>query len=221
VTDSVTTTRIKVTGLTNAHDAELAVDAGVDCAGLVFWADSPRYVTLEQAAAVRAALPAHVHPIGVFVDTPAPVIRLVMEHCGLEWAQLFGRETRDAVEAIRGAFKAVTVESEEAVEAARGIVPRRAVRSDQPAFLLHLTGAVATAWASARRVTERGFTILAAGGLYPDTVEAAVAATTPWGVDVWDAVEAEPRRLDPARLIEFVAAVRSADRRLGRVPEDV
>ena len=48
--------RIKICGLTRVEDARVAGDLGIEAAGLVLWSGSPRAVTLEQAAAVCAAL---------------------------------------------------------------------------------------------------------------------------------------------------------------------
>jgi phosphoribosylanthranilate isomerase len=48
------------------------------------------------------------------------------------------------------------------------------------------------------------------GGLTPENVEAGIAATAPWGVDVASGVEAEPGRKDPEGLREFFQAVRRA-----------
>jgi phosphoribosylanthranilate isomerase len=110
------------------------------------------------------------------------------------------------------AFKAVTVAEPEQLElAARNYLGRRPRRTDEPGLLLHLSGAVAAAWDLAAGPAGRVPLILAASSLGPDTVAAALAGATPWAVDVWDAVESEPGRLDPTRLAEFIRATREAD----------
>ena len=48
----MTQTRIKICGITNPEDALVAVANGVDAIGLVFYARSPRGVTMEQAQTV-------------------------------------------------------------------------------------------------------------------------------------------------------------------------
>ena len=49
------------------------------------------------------------------------------------------------------------------------------------------------------------------GGLTPDTVAEAIAATRPFAVDTASGTEAEPGRKDPAKLAAFVSAVAGAD----------
>ena len=50
-------TRAKICGITRLEDALAAVEHGADAIGLVFYKPSPRYVSIEQAAAISAALP--------------------------------------------------------------------------------------------------------------------------------------------------------------------
>ena len=62
--------QIKICGITGVEDAQAVVRAGADAVGLNFYAQSPRYVTLDQARAIVAVLPAEMVKVGVFVDTP-------------------------------------------------------------------------------------------------------------------------------------------------------
>ena len=210
-------TRIKVTGLVHPEDADLVAELGVDMIGCVMHPASPRYVTSEQVWDLHRALRGRAEVVGVFVDTPAPLVQRLVDHCRFGHAQLFGSESRSVVEGVRPhAFKAVSVAGEDEVQqAVRTYAGRRSGSPDQPGLLLNLVEDLASDWTTAVSAAERTSLILAAGGLNSDTVGEAVATVRPWAVDTWEAVESAPGRLDPARLEAFVAAVRAADLRLG------
>ena len=67
----------------------------------------------------------------------------------------------------------------------------------------------------ARHARERHprINIVLAGGLTPETVQAAIGLVEPWAVDVASGVEAAPGIKDPAKLTAFVAAVRAVGNR--------
>jgi phosphoribosylanthranilate isomerase len=64
-------TWVKICGITSLEDAEVAVEAGADALGFVFYETSPRNVQPEVAREIISALPEQVEKIGVFVDSPA------------------------------------------------------------------------------------------------------------------------------------------------------
>ncbi|MFN2115408.1 MAG: phosphoribosylanthranilate isomerase [Anaerolineae bacterium] len=209
-------TKIKITGVTTIEDAELVAAAGVDLVGIVFFAESARYVNAETAWAIRDALPSTIQLVGVFVDTPTPLVQRVIDQCRLDSAMLFGSEPRAAVESIRPhAFKAMTVESSVEVSAATRAYLGRRHGSGAPALMLHLAGEISTDWGVIARTTDRARVLLAGDELDADAVSEALRVAHPWGVDAWETVEREPGVLEPGRLADFVAAVREADERGG------
>jgi phosphoribosylanthranilate isomerase len=60
-------TWIKICGMTNLEDALVAVDAGADAVGFVFYEKSPRNISVEAATKIVERLPAKIEKIGVFV----------------------------------------------------------------------------------------------------------------------------------------------------------
>jgi phosphoribosylanthranilate isomerase len=84
-------TWIKICGITNAQDAQAAVDAGADALGFVF-APSTRQVLPATARAIVATVPSHIEKIGVFVDERLEHVLDTVVDAGLTAVQLHGTE---------------------------------------------------------------------------------------------------------------------------------
>jgi indole-3-glycerol phosphate synthase / phosphoribosylanthranilate isomerase len=203
---------VKICGITSKEDALLAVSAGADAVGFVFWPGSPRTVDPQAARAIAAAVPPFILRVGVFVDATAEEMRRVADEVGLDIVQLHGNESPEAVSrAPRRAVKAVRV--------GPGFRPDEALRYDGTAAALLLdtrvegdgrpggTGRVFD-WSLVRPVREGTSFLILAGGLTPENVGEAVAAVRPDGVDVSSGVESAPGKKDPAKMRAFVEAVR-------------
>jgi len=81
-------TWVKICGMTNLEDALVAVDAGADAVGFVFYEKSPRCVTVEMAREILEKLPERMEKIGVFVGPDEdPVIPLLQ--AGLTGTQCY------------------------------------------------------------------------------------------------------------------------------------
>ena len=72
-------TWVKICGMTNLEDALVAVDAGADAVGFVFYEKSPRCVSVETARKIVEKLPEGVEKIGVFVTPEADPIEVFLQ----------------------------------------------------------------------------------------------------------------------------------------------
>ncbi len=201
---------VKVCGLTDPAEAAACAQAGAWAIGLVFAPESPRCVTLDQARAVTAVLPAGVRRVGVFVDASAGQLAEAAAACGLTHVQLHGEavdvaaaRTASGCEVIR----ALSVDGPAALDAARA--------SDADLVLLdaavpgrHGGTGVRFDW-SLLEETGIGRPYLLAGGLDPTNVAEAVRRLHPAYLDVSSGVEWAPGRKDPARARAFIQAARS------------
>jgi phosphoribosylanthranilate isomerase len=88
-------TWIKICGITNIDDALAASDAGADALGFVFYAKSPRHVTLETARSIVAKLPQQLDRIGVFVNKTVDEVVDAVKEVGLTSVQLHGEEDKE------------------------------------------------------------------------------------------------------------------------------
>src|SRR5260370_38257571 len=85
--------KVNICGLTNLSDATAAAAAGADILGFVFHETSPRFVTIEKAAQLSAALPASTVKAGVFVNPSSELVFRAVKECGLSILQFHGDES--------------------------------------------------------------------------------------------------------------------------------
>jgi phosphoribosylanthranilate isomerase len=207
----MTRTRIKICGLTAAGDAAAAVRAGADAVGVVL-AESPRRVTLEQAAAVFAAVPPLVARIGVFADASAQEVCEAADRLRLDFVQFSGSESPESCAAApRPVLKVIhvgTTFDTSDMEPYRGLVA--AILLDTLAKDARGGTGKAFNWQTVHEVPAWAPMFLA-GGLSVENVGTAIRALHPFAVDVSSGVESAPGVKDHSKINAFVAAVRAAD----------
>lgn len=187
--------RIKICGITRAEDAVLAARLGADAIGLVFHPPSPRAVSIEQAAAVRRAVPAMVSVFGLFVDPEPERVREVLDGGALDGLQFHGEESPGFCGAFgRPYMKALRVRD------SMDVAGRLADYPGAAAILLDsydpdLAGGTGRRfdWTVARDcVAANPDRIVLAGGLEAGNVAQAVREVGPWALDVSSGVEQAP-----------------------------
>ncbi|MDF1874639.1 phosphoribosylanthranilate isomerase [Sulfurimonas sp. SAG-AH-194-I05] len=80
--------RTKICGITNIEDALVAINAGADALGFVFYKKSPRYITIENAKKIIQQLPPFVEKVALFVNVDAKTINTTCQEVGATLAQL-------------------------------------------------------------------------------------------------------------------------------------
>ena len=213
--------RIKICGLTSLEDALAAAEAGADAIGLNFYPGSPRYVMLDDAAAIAANLPANVLKVGVFVNAAATDIRRHVAAVGLDAVQLHGDEPPEFLSELKGIslLRALRPAPGETASIHAWVARARELNVLPDMLLVDAlrageyggTGARADWTAAAQLCREESLPpICLAGGLNPENVADAIAAVRPTAVDVASGVESSPGRKDAQKMRHFVAAARQA-----------
>ncbi|MDD1507816.1 phosphoribosylanthranilate isomerase [Pseudomonas sp. CNPSo 3701] len=201
--------RSKICGITRLEDALAAVAAGADAIGLVFYAPSPRAVTIAQAQAIVAGLPPFVTTVGLFVDMPPREIEGVLAAVPLDLLQFHGDESPADCEALRRPYiKALRVRAGNDVAAQVDAYPgARAVLLDT--FVDGVPGGTGQAFDWSLVPAQLSKPVILAGGLTPGNVAAAIAQVRPYAVDVSGGVEVSKGIKDAHKVKDFVRAVRS------------
>ncbi len=204
-------TRVKICGITRPEDGITAASAGADAIGLVFYAKSPRFVTLQQARAVIASLPPFVTTVGLFVDASAPEIKAVLNEVLLDVLQFHGDEPPEFCASFgRPYLKALSMrdgidlhyEAERFSSAAALLVDT---------FQAGVPGGTGISFDWARIPADLNKPLILAGGLNPDNVAQAIMQAQPYAVDVSSGVEAAKGIKDAGKIAAFMRGVVKAD----------
>jgi len=202
-------TRVKICGITRPEDGSEAARLGADAIGLVFYAPSPRAVTVAQAQAVCAALPPFVSVVGLFVDAPAAEVLEVLQAVPLDVLQFHGDEAPAYCAAFgRPYLKALRMRDglDVAAEARRYAEAQGLLLDTYVAGAAGGTGQ-AFDWRRVPQGLEQP--LILAGGLTPDNVAAAITIARPYGVDVSGGVEQAKGIKSAAKMAAFMRGVES------------
>ena len=204
-------TRVKICGVTRVEDALLACELGADAIGVVMTPSSPRCVSIEQARAIRDALPAFVDVVLLTHDLPAERVRAAIDGVRPELVQFHGLEDAEFCESFGTRYtKAIGMDGDVDVRATAAEHPR-AVGFVLDGHPPGQQGGRGKTFDWSRIPKDFGRPILLAGGLHPGNVGDAIHAVRPWAVDLASGVESSPGIKDAGKLRAFFAAARAAD----------
>lgn len=217
---------VKICGLTDAATVDAALEAGADMIGFVFFPKSPRHIEPRAARLLAMRARGRATIVALTVDADVPTFGRVVADVEPDILQLHGRETPARVNAIRvdygrATMKAIGVATGADFDAAAPYerVADHLLIDAKPPQNAVLPGGngVAFDWTLAKGFAPARPWLLS-GGLDPDNVAEAIAATGARGVDVSSGVESAPGVKDIQKIRAFVAAARRA---FARAPEEV
>lgn len=189
--------RTKICGITSYEDAIVAIEAGADALGFVFYPKSPRYITTDQAKSIIEKLPPFIEKVALFVNVDAHTINDTCIEVGATLAQLHFEADEDTYkDLIVPHIKVIRAQSKEDI----------LKYSDE----YRLIDAFCEAYGGAgKRINIEWFEdldnskIILAGGLNPANVSS-LKEYGFYGVDVSSGVEESHGIKDPQKVKDFI-----------------
>ncbi|HUO02301.1 MAG TPA: phosphoribosylanthranilate isomerase [Rhizomicrobium sp.] len=208
--------QVKICGINSAAAADAAIRAGAEFGGLVFFAKSPRHLTLEQAAPLAARMRARLQLTALVVDESDDALAAIAGQIKPDFFQLHGKETPQRVAEIVSRFGIPAIKALAIAEPA-DLAKASAYEQMAEMFLFDAAPAqdatrpgghgAAFDWRILKDQTVRRPWFLA-GGLNPENVTRAIEVSGAERVDVSSGVESAPGIKSDARIAEFVTAAK-------------
>lgn len=206
---------IKICGLSTPDTLDVALDAGADMVGFVFFAPSPRNISFHTARDLAARVEGRARKVALTVDADDATLDAIVAALAPDMLQLHGKETPSRVAAIRArglpVMKAIGVatpadlaRAEDYADVADMILFD--AKPPRDAVLPGGNGRVFD-WAILRGQSATPPWMLS-GGLDAGNVAEALKITGATRLDVSSGVESAPGVKDPRRIRDFIAAAR-------------
>src|SRR6266404_313085 len=210
---------VKICGLSTRETLDVALQAGADMVGFVFFPASPRHIGLETARDLGRQAKGRAIKVALTVDADDATLANIVEALQPDILQLHGRETVARLRDIKQTF---------------GLQVMKAIAVKTPADLVSLPGYAAVAdrvlfdARAPKEATRPGglgavfdwhilesldikLPFMVSGGLNAENIAQAVRVTRAGGVDVSSGVERAPGVKDPEMIRAFIRAARAVE----------
>lgn len=210
---------VKICGLTAPDTLEVALEAGADFVGFVFFPPSPRNLGLEAARVLAAQVKGRAGKVALTVNASDETIAGIVAALHPDMLQLHGKETPERVVAVRTRFglpvmKALPIATRADLAAIRPYaeVADRLLFDARPPVEATRPGGLGNTfdWTLLKGI-HPGVPWMLSGGLDPANVAEAIAITGAPGVDVSSGVERAPGDKDAGKIRAFIRAARDAE----------
>ena len=207
--------RVKICGITNLADAELALELGAWALGMIFYEGSPRRCSAAEAQVIAATLRRRVELCGVFVNASLQEIVRSSDELGLSMLQLHGDEgpafcaevrRRTGLRVIKAAQVSGSgdVRDLERFHVDFHLLDARSKATERQGMR---GGTGETFDWGLLRARRSKIPLILSGGLTAANVGEAVRVVNPYAVDSASGTEAAPGHKDPQKLRDFFDAV--------------
>ena len=210
---------VKICGLSTPATLDVALEAGADMVGFVFFPPSPRHLDLARARELGARVQGRAGKVALTVDADDATLGNIVETLRPDLLQLHGKESVARIRDIKQKF-GLPVMKAVGVEAAADLapLPGYAAVADRILFDAHPPKdatrpgglGVPFDWHLLENLA-LDIPFMLSGGLSAANVQDAVRITRAGGVDVSSGVESAPGVKDVAMIRDFISAARAAD----------
>jgi len=209
---------VKICGLSTPEAIDVALDAGADMVGFVFFPPSPRNISFDAARTLGSRVHGRALKVALTVDAGDEFIDAVAQALRPDFLQLHGKEPPARVAELKRRLglpimKAIAVETGADTGAVAGYaaIADRLLFDARPPREATRPGGLGKPfdWRLLEHL-DLGLPFMLSGGLDAGNVGEALRITHAPGVDVSSGVERAPGEKDPAKISAFVRAARQA-----------
>ena len=213
---------VKICGLRTPETLDVALDAGADMVGFVFFPPSPRHIGPEAARLLGERVQGRAKKVALSVDANDSALHEFIAALKPDMLQLHGRETPERVAVLRSRFglpviKALPLSQKSDLSPVRlyARVADRILFDARPPQDATRPGGLGKAfdWKLLENL-DIGVPFMLSGGLDANNVGEALAITRAPSVDVSSGVETAPGEKGPDKIRAFIRAARGAADRL-------
>ncbi|SDO16039.1 phosphoribosylanthranilate isomerase [Afipia sp. GAS231] len=210
---------VKICGLSTRETLDVALGAGADMVGFVFFPPSPRHLSLEVARALGKQAKGRATKVALTVDADDATLSNIVETLQPDLLQLHGKETTARVRDIKARFglpvmKVIAVETSAdlaVLPGFAGVADRILFDARAPKDATRPGGLGAVFDWHVLEKLDLKLPFMVSGGLNPDNVAEAIRVTRAGGVDVSSGVESAPGIKDPEMILKFIRAARATE----------
>jgi phosphoribosylanthranilate isomerase len=208
---------VKICGLSTRETLDVALDAGADMVGFVFFPPSPRHLSLEKARDLGQQVKGRAKKVALTVDADDATLADLVEALQPDILQLHGKETVARLRDIRQKFglqvmKVIAVETAADLASLSGydaVADRILFDARAPKGATRPGGLGAVFDWHVLENLDLKLPFMVSGGLTAENVAEAVRVTRAGGVDVSSGVERSPGVKDPELIRSFIRAARA------------
>ena len=210
---------VKICGLSTRETLDVALGAGADMVGFVFFPPSPRHLSLETARELGKQAKGRAIKVALTVDADDATLSNIVETLQPDLLQLHGKETIARLRDIKAKFglpvmKVIAVETSAdlaALPGFAGVADRILFDARAPKDATRPGGLGAVFDWHVLEKLDLKLPFMVSGGLNPDNVAEAIRVTRAGGVDVSSGVERSPGHKDPEMILKFIRAARATE----------